>query len=276
MMAFTALPDAAEVIGSGDTKTSIRTSRGLQVDLRVIPPDSWGAALQYFTGSQAHNVRIREIAVRKKLKLSEYGLFDAASGGLIVSRTEEEVYERLGMSWIPPTLREDSGEVQAALAGQLPGLVTVHDIRGDLHSHTDLTDGVASLEDMVATARARGYEYYAITDHAPNLFMQRMTTEKMLAQPLRHRPGTARLADPRAGHQQLAAATAGGIPAQGPLAAAAGIPVQGSVAPAAGLAQAGAVMAGPRAVRAPVCACRRRTGSRRGCAASPARRADGA
>jgi DNA polymerase (family 10) len=182
MMAFTALPDAAEVIGSGDTKTSIRTSRGLQVDLRVIPPDSWGAALQYFTGSQAHNVRIREIAVRKKLKLSEYGLFDAASGGLIVSRTEEEVYERLGMSWIPPTLREDSGEVQAALAGQLPGLVTVQDIRGDLHSHTDLTDGVASLEDMVATARARGYEYYAITDHAPNLFMQRMTSEKMLAQ----------------------------------------------------------------------------------------------
>src|SRR5258708_7536134 len=182
MMAFTALPDAAEVIGSGDTKTSIRTSRGLQVDLRVIPPDSWGAALQYFTGSQAHNVRIREIAVRTRVKLSEYGLVDAAAGGLIVSRTEEEVYERLGMSWIPPTLREDSGEVQAALAGQLPGLVTVQDIRGDLHSHTDLTDGVASLEDMVATARARGYEYYAITDHAPNLFMQRMTTEKMLAQ----------------------------------------------------------------------------------------------
>ena len=148
----------------------------------MIPLDSWGAALQYFTGSQAHNVRIREIAVRKKLKLSEYGLFDAASGELIVSRTEEEVYDRLGMSWIPPTLREDTGEVQAARQGELPALISEADIRGDLHTHTNLTDGVASLADMVATARGRGYEYYAITDHAPNLWMQRMTSEKMLAQ----------------------------------------------------------------------------------------------
>src|SRR6266702_237426 len=182
MAAFTALPDVAHVIASGDTKTSIRTSRGLQVDLRVIPLDSWGAALQYFTGSQAHNVRTREIAVRMKLKLSEYGLFDVASGELIVSRTEQEVYRRLGMSWIPPELREDTGEIQAAIRGELPALVTGDDIRGDLHTHTDLTDGVASLEDMVATAADRGYAYYAITDHAPNLFMQRMTSEKMLAQ----------------------------------------------------------------------------------------------
>jgi DNA polymerase (family X) len=182
MAAFTALGDVAEVIASGDAKTSIRTSRGLQVDLRVVPPDSWGAAMQYFTGSQAHNVRTREIAVRKKLKLSEYGLFDAVSGELIVSRTEDEVYRRLGMSWIPPELREDNGEIEAAIRGELPDLVAERDIRGDLHTHTNLTDGVASLEDMVATAAARGYEYYAITDHAPNLFMQRMTTEKMLAQ----------------------------------------------------------------------------------------------
>ncbi|HUZ25368.1 MAG TPA: DNA polymerase/3'-5' exonuclease PolX [Streptosporangiaceae bacterium] len=182
MAALTGLPEVADVIASGPTKTSIRTDAGLQVDLRVIPLDAWGAALQYFTGSQAHNVRVREIAVRKKLKLSEYGLFDAASGDLIVSRTEAEVYERLGMAWIPPTLREDTGEVQAALRGELPPLVTVGDIRGDLHTHTDLTDGVASLADMVATARARGYAYYAVTDHAPNLFMQRMTDEKMLAQ----------------------------------------------------------------------------------------------
>jgi DNA polymerase (family X) len=182
MAAFTALDDVADVIASGDTKTSIRTRRGLQVDLRVIPPDSWGAALQYFTGSQAHNVRTREIAVRKKLKLSEYGLFDALTGELIVSRTEEEVYHRLGMAWIPPELREDDGEIQAAVRGELPALVAGEDIRGDLHTHTTLTDGVASLEDMVAAAAARGYEYYAITDHAPDLVMQRMTTEKMLAQ----------------------------------------------------------------------------------------------
>ncbi|GAA2452597.1 DNA polymerase/3'-5' exonuclease PolX [Actinomadura vinacea] len=182
MAAFTALPFTAEVIASGEKKTSIRTTKGLQVDLRVVPPESWGAALQYFTGSQAHNIRTREIAVRAGLKLSEYGLFDAESGELIVSETEEEVYERLGLPWIPPVLREDRGEIEAALKGALPRLVTVDDLRGDLHSHTDLTDGIATLEEMVEAAAARGLEYYAITDHAPNLFMQRMTDEKMLAQ----------------------------------------------------------------------------------------------
>jgi DNA polymerase (family X) len=182
MTALTSLPEVASVIGSGPAKTSVRTTAGLQVDLRVVPLDSWGAALQYFTGSQAHNVAVREIAVRKKLKLSEYGLFDAATGEKIVSRTEEEVYHRLGMSWIPPTLREHTGEVAAALRGDLPDLVAEQDVRGDLHTHTDLTDGVATLADMVAKARSRGYAYYAVTDHAPNLFMQRMTDEKMLAQ----------------------------------------------------------------------------------------------
>jgi DNA polymerase (family X) len=182
MAALTSLPEAAEVIASGPTKTSIRTDTGLQVDLRVIPLDAWGAALQYFTGSQAHNVRVREIAVRQKLKLSEYGLFDVTTGELIVSRTEHEVYQRLGLAWVPPAMREDTGEVQAALRGELPELVTEADIRGDLHTHTDLTDGVAPLADMVAAARVRGYAYYAITDHAPNLVMQRMTDEKMLAQ----------------------------------------------------------------------------------------------
>ncbi|WP_021595150.1 DNA polymerase/3'-5' exonuclease PolX [Actinomadura welshii] len=182
MEAFTALPFVAEVIAGGDKKTSVRTAKGLQVDLRVVPPESWGAALQYFTGSQAHNIRTREIAVKAGLKLSEYGLFDAETGELIVSETEEEVYERLGLPWVHPALREDTGEIEAALEDELPRLVTVEDLRGDLHSHTDLTDGVASLEDMVAAAQARGLEYYAITDHAPNLVMQRMTDEKMLAQ----------------------------------------------------------------------------------------------
>lgn len=205
MAALTAMPESAEVIAAGPTKTSVRTGTGLQVDLRVVPLDSWGAALQYFTGSQHHNVRIRELAVRRKLKLSEYGLFHAESGELIVSRTEEEVYERLGLAWIPPVLREDTGEVAAASRGQLPCLVAESDIRGDLHTHTNLTDGIATLEEMVSAAHARGYEYYAITDHAPNLVMQRMTDEKILAQRERVRAlgaqlaGTATAAAGRAG-----------------------------------------------------------------------------
>ena len=203
MAALTGLPEAAAVIAAGPAKTSVRTAAGLQVDLRVVPLDSWGAALQYFTGSQAHNVAIREIAVRKKLKLSEYGLFDAVTGEKIVSRTEEEVYRRLGMSWIPPTLREHAGEIEAAQRGDLPELVTEQDIRGDLHTHTDLTDGVAPLEDMVAKARARGYAYYAITDHAPNLVMQRMTDEKMLAQREQVRRLGASLAAPADGEPMV-------------------------------------------------------------------------
>jgi DNA polymerase (family 10) len=182
MEAFVNLSYVERVIASGETKTSIRTTKGLQVDLRVIEPGVWGAALQYFTGSKAHNIRTREIAVRKKLKLSEYGLFDAESGDLIVSETEEDVYDRLGLPWIPPTLREDRGEIEAAQHGELPDLVQLGDIRGDLHTHTNLTDGLAPLGQMIETARAMKYAYYAITDHAPNLYMQRMTDEKMLAQ----------------------------------------------------------------------------------------------
>lgn len=182
MEAFTALPFVAEVIARGEKKTSVRTAKGTQVDLRVVPPDSWGAALLYFTGSKAHNIRIREMAVRGKLKLSEYGLFHTESGRKIVSRTEEKVYSRLGLPWIPPPLREDRGEIAAGLRDELPQLITERDIRGDLHTHTDLTDGLAPLEDMVAAAAERGLRYYAVTDHAPDLHMQRMTRDKMLAQ----------------------------------------------------------------------------------------------
>jgi len=171
-----------EVVASGPTKTTVRTASGLTADLRVVPLDAWGAALQYFTGSAAHNVAVRQIAIKQKLKLSEYGLFDAETNQLIVSRTEEEVYGRLGLAWIPPAMREDRGEIEAAAQGRIPRLVRDDDLRGDLHTHTDLTDGVASLEAMVAAARRRGYEYYAVTDHAPDLIMQRMTDEKMLAQ----------------------------------------------------------------------------------------------
>ncbi|MGW0878485.1 DNA polymerase/3'-5' exonuclease PolX [Streptomyces sp. NPDC002671] len=182
MQAFTELPYAAEVIAHGEKKTSVRTDKGLNVDLRVVPPDSWGAALQYFTGSKAHNIRTRELAVHQKLKLSEYGLFDTETGEKIVSATEEEVYARLGLPWIPPALREDRGEIEAGLNDELPVLVEESDIRGDLHTHTDLTDGLAPLEEMVAAAAERGYAYYAVTDHGPNLYMQRMTDERMLAQ----------------------------------------------------------------------------------------------
>jgi DNA polymerase (family X) len=185
MDAFTTMPYVGRVLAHGDTKSSVLTTKGLQVDLRVIPLDVWGAALQYFTGSKAHNIRVRERAVRKGLKLSEYGLFDAETDQLIVARTEEEVYERLGLPWIPPTLREDRGEVEAAANGELPDVLQRSQIRGDLHTHTDLTDGLAPLERMLETAAGLKYAYYAVTDHAPNLYMQRMTDEKMLAQ--RHR-----------------------------------------------------------------------------------------
>ncbi|HYZ11825.1 MAG TPA: DNA polymerase/3'-5' exonuclease PolX [Actinomycetota bacterium] len=182
MDAFTSMPYVARVLARGSTKSSILTTKGLQVDLRVVEPAVWGAALQYFTGSKAHNVRIREMAVRKGLKLSEYGLFRVKGNKLIVAETEEELYERLGLPWIPPTLREDRGEIEAALEGELPVLIEEEDIRGDLHTHTDLTDGVAPLEEMVSAARARKLTYYAVTDHAELLYMQRMTKEKMLAQ----------------------------------------------------------------------------------------------
>ncbi|MFE4575885.1 DNA polymerase/3'-5' exonuclease PolX [Streptomyces chartreusis] len=182
MRAFTELPYVSEVIAHGQKKTSVRTTKGLQVDLRVVPPDSWGAAMQYFTGSKAHNIRTREMAVHQKLKLSEYGLFDTETGERIVSRTEEDVYARLGLPWIPPTLREDRGEVEAGLRGELPELIQEKDIRGDLHTHTDLTDGLAPLEEMVAAAAERGYAYYAVTDHGPDMAMQRMTDERILAQ----------------------------------------------------------------------------------------------
>jgi len=182
MEAFTTVGMTERVLARGETKSSILTRKGLQVDLRVVPLEAWGAAMIYFTGSKAHNIRIREMAVRKGLKLNEYGLYRAKSGKLIVAETEEEVYEKLSLPWIPPTLREDRGEVEAALEGTLPDVLVRTQLRGDLHTHTNLTDGLASLDQMLAAASELRYAYYAVTDHAPNLFMQRMTDEKMLAQ----------------------------------------------------------------------------------------------
>jgi DNA polymerase (family 10) len=182
MDAFASDRVVERILAKGEAKTSVLTKQGMQVDLRVVPRDAWGAAMIYFTGSKPHNIRIREMAVRKGLKLNEYGMFKAKSGDLIVAETEEEVYATLGLPLIPPTLREDRGEVEAALDGTLPDVLTRKQLRGDLHTHTDLTDGLATLEQMLEAAGGFGYAYYAVTDHAPNLFMQRMTDEKMLAQ----------------------------------------------------------------------------------------------
>lgn len=167
--AFAALPAAVDVVAHGDTKVSIRTRQGFQVDLRVVRPEVWGAALQYATGSKEHNVKVREHAVKRGFKLSEYGLH-TRQGELVVAETEQVVYEHLGLAWVPPVLREDRGEVEAAARGALPRLVALDDVRGDLHVHTDLSpDGTAPLAVMVDAARARGYGFVAITDHAEKL-----------------------------------------------------------------------------------------------------------
>ena len=172
MKAFTGAPNVERVLAQGDTKSSVIVARGLQIDLRVVPPDSWGAAMLYFTGSKEHNVRLRGHALKKKLLLNEYGLYAVgaeARGQEIASKTEEAVYAALGMDWIAPELREDHGEIDAALAHTLPALVTVTDIRGDLHTHTNWTDGRDDLASMARRAKEKGYAYLAVTDHSPGL-----------------------------------------------------------------------------------------------------------
>ena len=183
MDAFRSLRGVVSSKVEGSTKTSVVTASGLQVDLRVVEPVAFGAALQYFTGSQAHNVKIRARAVRMKLKLSEYGLFRVEDDERIVSETEEEVYEALGMQWIPPTMREDRGEIEAAIAGELPDVVTLDEIRGDLQSHSTYSDGKLTVREMALAAKAKGYEYYAITDHGPRLtYMKHLGPREIDAQ----------------------------------------------------------------------------------------------
>jgi len=166
MRTFTTLPAAVEVLGHGPTRATILHQAGLHVDLRVVEPDAFGAALQYFTGSKEHNVRVREIAVRKGLRLSEYGVFDESSGTRVAGATEEDVYAAVGLPWFPPELRENGGEIEAARAGGVPSLVTAADLRGDLHAHTDWSDGRHPLDRLVAAAEARGYEYIIVSDHS--------------------------------------------------------------------------------------------------------------
>ena len=169
---FLAYPRVQEVLARGENKASARVGlEGLQVDVRALPRESFGSAMQYFTGSKDHNVAIRLRAVKMGLKLSEYGLFRVEDDARVAGETEASVYEALGLPWIPPELRENTGEIEAAEEGRLPELVELGQIRGDLHMHTTETDGRASLEEMAEAARALGYEYIAITDHSKALAM---------------------------------------------------------------------------------------------------------
>jgi DNA polymerase (family X) len=182
MAAFRNLPQVEEVLASGNTKTSVRLLNGLQVDLRCLEPARWGTALQYFTGSQAHNVKIRELARKQGLSLNEYD-FTRADGSSIICSTEEEVYATLGLAYIAPELREDRGEVEAAQKGDLPQPFEKTDIRGEVHCHSTWSDGRGTIEEMARAALARGYEYLVITDHSQSLGVANgLTPERLRAQ----------------------------------------------------------------------------------------------
>jgi DNA polymerase (family 10) len=176
---FVQHPKVQEVLGRGENKASVKFGlEGLQVDLRALPKESYGAALQYFTGSKEHNIVLRSRAQRMGLTLSEYALARVETKESVAGATEEEIYEALGLAWIPPELRENQGEIEAAESGSLPKPVELSDIRGDLHMHTRESDGRASLEEMAEAARALGYEYIAITDHSKALAMANGLDEK--------------------------------------------------------------------------------------------------
>jgi DNA polymerase (family 10) len=164
MRRFVAYGEVKKVLAQGETRASVVLASGLQVDLRVVPRESAGAALHYFTGSKAHNIALRRIAQARGLKVNEYGVFKGERR--IAGETEASVYDVFGLPWIPPELREDQGEIEAARQGRLPALVALEDLRGDLHAHTRATDGRNSLEDMARAAQARGFAYLAITEHS--------------------------------------------------------------------------------------------------------------
>jgi DNA polymerase (family 10) len=166
---FASFAQIATITGRGGTKASAVLASGLQVDLRVVEPASFGAALLYFTGSKAHNIHLRKIAQAKNLTLNEYGLMRGDRA--IASRTEESIYRELGLPWIPPEIREDRGEIEAAAQGKLPHLIERKDLRGDLHAHSTWTDGRATIEEMARAAKSAGLEYFALTDHSQRLKM---------------------------------------------------------------------------------------------------------
>lgn len=176
--AFTAYEDVEKVSSQGETRSTVLLRSGMQVDLQVIAPESYGAALFYFTGSKAHNIAVRNTAVDQDRKVNEYGVFEDEER--VAGETEAEIYELLGLSFIPPELREDRGEVGAAREGRLPDLVSAEDIRGDLQVHTTASDGKATLEEMVEAARDLGYDYLAVTDHSPHIGVTQGLDEEAL------------------------------------------------------------------------------------------------
>jgi DNA polymerase (family X) len=192
MERFASMPVVEQVLARGDKKTSILTRTGLQVDLRVVAPEQFGAATLYFTGSKAHNIKLRQRAMDRGWILNEYALSSSDTGDIVASRTEEEIYAALGLPWIPEPMREDTGEIELALAGGLPTQLTPEGLHGDLHVHTSLSgDGRSPVEDIVARAHQRGYEYLAITDHGEDLAINGVSRAELL----RQRDTLARLQD---------------------------------------------------------------------------------
>lgn len=183
MRAFIHLPHVREVLMHGPTKSSIITYENIQVDLRVVEKESYGAALAYFTGSKAHNIRIREMAMKKGLKINEYGIFRESDNRKIGGEEESDVYRILGLPFIPPELREDQGEIEAALEGRLPELIDLSDIKGDLHVHSKWSDGSYNFQQLIEAARNKGYSYIAITDHSKGLGVAKgLTGQRLLEQ----------------------------------------------------------------------------------------------
>jgi len=183
MKTFTSLPQVREILAEGPTKSSVITKEDIHVDVRVVEPISFGAALQYFTGSKAHNIKLRELAIKRGLKINEYGVFDSETGQRIAGKKEEEVYRILDLPFIPPELREDRGEIKAAQEGKLPRLVEYPQIKGDLHLHSKWSDGAHTIRQMAEAAKKRGYKYIAITDHSQSLkFAGGLTEERLREQ----------------------------------------------------------------------------------------------
>jgi len=177
---FTAYDEVSKVLAKGDTRSTVILKSGLQVDLRVVDPECYGAALQYFTGSKAHNIEIRRLGQQQKLKINEYGVFK--DDKRVAGKTEESVYRSIDLPWIPPELRENRGEIEAARAGKLPSLIELEDLRGDLHAHTKATDGHNTLREMAEAAHARGLDYIAITEHSRRLTVAHGLDVKRLRQ----------------------------------------------------------------------------------------------
>ncbi len=182
MRVFVHLPHVKEVIMQGPTKSSVVIKEGLQVDLRVVEKESYGAALAYFTGSKEHNIRLREMAVKRGLTINEYGIFRVKDNTKLGGEKEEDTYKILDLQYVPPEMREDRGEIEAAIEGKLPKLVTVNDIKGDLHVHSKWSDGSHTFEQLAEVAKEHGYSYFALTDHSQGLGVARGLTVERLAE----------------------------------------------------------------------------------------------